>query len=145
MTAGAEVDDPWVRFGATPWDHLQLSAGLRGMRDWEQHARGLLEGFSHGMGRRMSVALAVFHDPAVRLRDEPFDGVDPTGVDATLEVIADARARGAAVLVSTHLRDLAVEACDHAVVLRGGRTVASVPAGEMAGEDGDRAYRALLG
>ncbi len=93
----------------------------------------------------MSVALAVFHDPAVRLRDEPFDGVDPTGVDATLEVIADARARGAAVLVSTHLRDLAVEACDHAVVLRGGRTVASVPAGEMAGEDGDRAYRALLG
>jgi len=143
---------------ATPWDHLQLSARLRGMQDWEQRARELLErfdlggeahrvtaGFSHGMGRRMSVALAVFHEPAVLLLDEPFDGVDPTGVDATSEAIAEARARGAAVLVSTHLRDLAVAACDRAVVLLAGRTVASVPAEEMAGECGDRAYRALLG
>jgi ABC-2 type transport system ATP-binding protein len=93
----------------------------------------------------MSVALAVFHEPPVLLLDEPFDGVDPTGVDATLEAVADARACGAAVIISTHLRDLAVQACDHAVVLRGGLTVASVDAHEMAGEGGARAYRALLG
>jgi len=143
---------------ATPWEHLQLSARLRGLRDWEPRARELLErfdlggeahrvtaGFSHGMGRRMSVALAVFHEPAVLLLDEPFDGVDPTGVDATLEAVADAQARGAAVILSTHVRDLAVEACDHAVVLRGGLAVASVDAREMSGEGGARAYRALLG
>ena len=52
--------------------------------------------------------LAAFHEPQVLLLDEPFDGVDPLGVEATMEVIADARARGAAVLVSTHLRELAV-------------------------------------
>jgi ABC-2 type transport system ATP-binding protein len=143
---------------ATPWEHLQLSARLRGLRDWEPRARQLLDqfdlggeahrvtaGFSHGMGRRMSVALAVFHEPPVLLLDEPFDGVDPTGVDATLEAVADARARGTAVILSTHLRDLAVQACDHAVVLRGGLAVASVEAQEMAGEGGARAYRALLG
>ena len=143
---------------ATPWEHLQLSARLRGLRGWEPRALELLEqfdlggeahrvtaGFSHGMGRRMSVALAVFHEPAVLLLDEPFDGVDPTGVDATLEAVADARARGASVILSTHLRDLAVQACDHAVVLRGGLAVANVDAHEMAGEGGARAYRALLG
>lgn len=143
---------------ATPWEHLQLSARLRGLRGWELRALELLEqfdlggeayrvtaGFSHGMGRRMSVALAVFHEPAVLLLDEPFDGVDPTGVDATLEAVADARARGASVILSTHLRDLAVQACDHAVVLRGGLAVANVDAHEMAGEGGARAYRALLG
>ena len=47
----------------------------------------------------------------VLLLDEPFDGVDPLGVEATLEVIDDARARGSCLLVSTHLRELAVEAC----------------------------------
>ncbi len=143
---------------ATPWEHLQLSARLRGLRGWEPRALELLEqfdlggeahrvtaGFSHGMGRRMSVALAVFHEPAVLLLDEPFDGVDPTGVDATLEAVADARARGASVILSTHLRDLAVQACDHAVVLRGGLAVANVDAHEMAGEGGARAYWALLG
>ena len=40
------------------------------------------------MGRRMSVVLAAFHDPEVLLLDEPFDGVDPLGVEATLELIA---------------------------------------------------------
>jgi ABC-2 type transport system ATP-binding protein len=48
------------------------------------------------------------------------------------------------VLVSTHLRELAVEACDRAVVLRGGLAVAETPAHEMSGEAGAGAYRALL-
>jgi ABC-2 type transport system ATP-binding protein len=143
---------------ATPWEHLQLSARLRRMpAGWEERARDLLErfdlggaahrvtaGFSHGMGRRMSVVLAAFHQPRVLLLDEPFDGVDPLGVEATMDVIEDARSRGAAVLVSTHLRELAVQACQHAVVLRGGATVAEVEAAEMTGEDGAGAYRALL-
>ena len=57
--------------------------------------------------------LAALHEPEVLLLDEPFDGVDPIGVEATFDVIADARARGACVLVSTHLRELAVQACEH--------------------------------
>jgi ABC-2 type transport system ATP-binding protein len=142
---------------ATPWEHLQPAARLRRLGDWEDGARDLLErfdlagaahrvtaGFSHGMGRRMSVLLAVFHQPPVLLLDEPFDGVDPLGVEATLEVIADARARGAAVLVSTHLRELAVEACQDALVLRGGTAVAAIAAAEMTGDEGADAYRALL-
>lgn len=144
---------------ATPWEHLQLSARLRRMPPgWEARATELLErfeltgvthrvtaGFSHGMGRRMSVLLAAFHRPRVLLLDEPFDGVDPLGVEATLEVVADARARGAAVLVSTHLRELAVEACGRAVVLRDGAAVGDVDAHDLGGEAGAGAYRALLG
>ncbi|MEX0427978.1 ABC transporter ATP-binding protein [Nocardioides sp. DS6] len=142
---------------ATPWEHLQLAARLRRLDGWEGRARDLLElfglgdvahrvtsGFSHGMGRRLSVLLAAFHEPEVLLLDEPFDGVDPVGVEATLEIVSDARARGACVLVSTHLRELAIEACSSVTVLRGGSRVASVAAGEMAGEEGARAYRSLL-
>ena len=142
---------------ATPWEHLQLAARLRGMVGWEGRARDLLErfdlagaadrvtaGFSHGMSRRLSVLLAAFHEPAVLLLDEPFDGVDPLGVDATLEEIRRARMRGAAVLVSTHLLALAVQACEEAVVLRGGRVVSAAPAADLAGDDGAARYRALL-
>ena len=143
---------------ATPWEHLQLSARLRQLSPgWEAHARNLLEsfdlgahahrvtsGFSHGMGRRMSVVLAAFHRPEVLLLDEPFDGVDPLGAEATLDVVRDARARGAAVLVSTHLLDLAVQACENALVLRGGASVAELRAHELVGEEGAGVYRALL-
>ena len=143
---------------ATAWEHLQLSARLRRLTDWEHRARDLLErfelgdaanrvtgGFSHGMGRRLSVVLAALHEPDVLLLDEPFDGVDPIGVEATLDVIADARARGACVLVSTHLRELAIEACGEVLVLRGGSRVGDrARRARWPGEEGARAYRALL-
>jgi ABC-2 type transport system ATP-binding protein len=143
---------------ATPWEHLALAARLRRLpAGWETRARHLLDrfdleasadritaGFSHGMGRRMSVVLAAFHDPEVLLLDEPFDGVDPLGVDATLELISDMRLRGCAVVVSTHLLQYAVVACDEAVILRGGRVIAAAPASELAGEDGALRYRTLL-
>jgi ABC-2 type transport system ATP-binding protein len=142
---------------ATPWEHLQLAARLRRLQGWEERAHDLLErfelggvahrvtgGFSHGMGRRLSVVLAALHEPRLLLLDEPFDGVDPIGVEATMDVIADARARGACTMVSTHLRELAIQACSDVLVLRGGSRVATVGASEMAGEEGARAYRALL-
>jgi ABC-2 type transport system ATP-binding protein len=142
---------------ATAWEHLQLAARLRGMRGWEARASDLLDrfdleaaadrvtaGFSHGMSRRLSVLLAAFHEPRLLLLDEPFDGVDPLGVDATLETVSQARAGGAAVLVSTHLLPLAVQACDEAVVLKGGRVVGASPAAELTGSDGDVRYRSLI-
>jgi ABC-2 type transport system ATP-binding protein len=143
---------------ATPWEHLQLAAKLRGLpAGWEERAMDLLDrfdltsaadritaGFSHGMGRRMSVLLAAFHEPAVLLLDEPFDGVDPLGVDATLGTIAELRLAGSAVVVSTHLLELAVEASDEAIVLRRGSVVAAAPSVELRGEDGARRYRSLL-
>jgi ABC-2 type transport system ATP-binding protein len=143
---------------ATPWEHLQLAATLRGLgAGWEERATDLLDrfdllgvadrvtaGFSHGMGRRMSVVLAAFHEPDVLLLDEPFDGVDPLGVEATMDVIAELRATGSAVLVSTHLLELAVQACEQAVVLRRGQVVAAAPATELSGQQGAAHYRSLL-
>ena len=143
---------------ATPWEHLQLAARLRGLpAGWQDRADSLLTrfdlqsaadritaGFSHGMGRRLSVLLAAFHEPRLLLLDEPFDGVDPLGGDVTLAISAQARAGGAAVLVSTHLLPLAVEACDEAVVLRGGVVVAAAPTTELAGDGGRDRYRSLI-
>ena len=142
---------------ATPWEHLRLAARMRHVPDWETRAQDLLDrfdlagnadrvtaGFSHGMGRRMSVLLAAFSEPEVLLLDEPFDGVDPLGVEATMEEINRARLRGACVLVSTHLLELAVQACDEAVVLRRGQVVAAAPATELTGDTGAARYRSLL-
>lgn len=143
---------------ATPWEHLQLAATLRGLGSgWQARATDLLDrfeltgaadrvtaGFSHGMGRRLSVVLAAFHSPDVLLLDEPFDGVDPLGVEATMSLLRELRLAGSAVVISTHLLDLAVQACDEAVVLRRGAVVAASPAAELAGPAGATRYRALL-
>jgi ABC-2 type transport system ATP-binding protein len=143
---------------ATPWEHLALAARMRRLPGgWEDRARDLLErfdlggeadrvtaGFSHGMSRRMSVLLAAFHRPGVLLLDEPFDGVDPLGVEATMDLVREARLGGAAVLISTHLLDLAVQACEEAVVLRQGKVVGASPAVELSGAEGAARYRSML-
>lgn len=142
---------------ATPWEHLGLSARLRGLDQWEARGRDLLArfeldavahrvtgGFSHGMSRRLSVVLAALHRPDVLLLDEPFDGVDPLGVDATLELVRELAAAGSAVLISTHLLELAVTVADRAVVLRRGRAVGERAAAELSGTDGAAMYRRLL-
>lgn len=143
---------------ATPWEHLQLAARLRRLPPgWEHRARDLLErfdlaadadritaGFSHGMGRRLSVVLAALHRPSVLLLDEPFDGVDPTGVEATLDLVAELRVEGTAVVVSSHLLPLVVRTAGQTVVLRQGRVVAAAPSAQLSGELGAERYRALL-
>ena len=143
---------------ATPWEHLALAARMRRLADgWEERATDLLDrfdlggeadrvtaGFSHGMLRRMSVLLAAFHSPDVLLLDEPFDGVDPLGVEAAMDLIAEARLGGAAVLISTHLLDLAVQACEEAVVLRRGQVVGASPSAELSGAEGAARYRSML-
>jgi ABC-2 type transport system ATP-binding protein len=142
---------------ATPWEHFQLAARLRGMSGWEPRAQDLIErfdlgaaayrvtaGFSHGMGRRLSVALAAFHRPPVLLLDEPFDGVDPLGVDATVTEVGALLDLGTTVVVSTHLLDLALRIADRAVVLRTGRVVAQEAAATLAGTAGADHYRSLL-
>ena len=143
---------------ATPWEHLELAARLRRLpAGWQHRARDLLErfdlgadadrvtaGFSHGMSRRMSVVLAAFHRPPVLLLDEPFDGVDPLGVDATLDLIAELRVEGTAVVVSSHLLPLVALATGQAVVLRQGRVVGAAPSADLTGASGAERYRALL-
>ena len=143
---------------ATIWEHLELSATMRGLgSDWRSRAHDLLRDFdlleaadritadfSHGMSRRTGVVLAALHRPRVLLLDEPFDGVDPLGVDATMQVIEDLVAQGSTIVISTHLLPLAVQACDRAVVLSNGKVVSDGPSSILTGAMGADTYRSLL-
>lgn len=142
---------------ATPTEHIALVAALRARPDLTAYGQVLLERlgladvadrpagtFSHGMGRRLSVLLALLGATEVLVLDEPFDGVDPTGVEVTIAAIRNAAAQGLAVVVSTHLQDLLVEACDEIAVILGGRLAAVGPAQEFAGSEGKERYAALL-
>ncbi len=102
-------------------------------------------GFSHGMGRRISVVLAAFHDPDVLLLDEPFDGVDPLGVETPRR--GDRARPGCAAPPSSSPPTCSTwrsQACDEAVVLRRGAVVAAAPAAELARRGGRRALPSLL-
>ncbi|MFL6127748.1 MAG: metal ABC transporter ATP-binding protein [Mycobacteriales bacterium] len=72
---------------------------------------------SGGQRQRVLLARAIAQRPELLLLDEPFNGVDTVSQEALLTALADLRAAGAAVLVSTHDLTLAQRVCDQVVLL----------------------------
>ena len=83
-------------------------------------------GYSTGMKQRVKLALALVHDPALVLLDEPTNGLDPAGRDDMLDLIRRIGADfGISVLVTSHLLGELERVCDHLVVVDAGRLLRS--------------------
>lgn len=76
---------------------------------------------SAGTRQRVALALALVHDPAVLLLDEPLTGLDAVGQAPVLAALADARARGAALVVATHELGPWIGRCDRIALVADGR------------------------
>jgi ABC-2 type transport system ATP-binding protein len=80
-------------------------------------------GFSTGMRQRVKLAQALVADPELALLDEPTAGLDPTGREEMLALVARLGSFGVSVLVATHILDDVARVCDYVVMLDGGRLV----------------------
>ena len=81
--------------------------------------------FSGGMKRRLNIAAALVHDPDTLIFDEPTVGVDPQSRNAIFDHLEALRARGKAVLYTTHYMEEAERLCDRIVIMDHGQVVAS--------------------
>ena len=79
-------------------------------------------GYSTGMRQRVKLAQALVHDPQLVFLDEPTNGLDPTGRDDMLGLIARINSDfGISVLVTSHLLGELERVCDHIVVIDAGQ------------------------
>lgn len=95
--------------------------------------------FSRGMLRRLGLAAALQHEPAVVLLDEPTAGLDAEGFDVFLGALDQLRARGATLIVSSHLLTDLQRRCDRLAVMLDGRIAALAPPLELVRSLGARA------
>lgn len=87
-------------------------------------ARSRPSTFSGGMKRRLNIACALVHDPRVLLLDEPTVGIDPQSRNHIFENLETLRARGKALLYTTHYMEEVERLCDRIVIIDHGRVVA---------------------
>jgi len=82
---------------------------------------------SKGMLQRVQFVGAMLHQPDLLILDEPFSGLDPVSVRLLREEVLRAHARGATILLSTHIMAYAEELCDHVFMIHEGRKVLDQP------------------
>ena len=80
--------------------------------------------YSHGTKKKLALLLALAHEPQLLLLDEPTNGLDPPTAARVRRLLRERAAAGAAVVVSTHLLEMADVLCDRMLVLHGGRLIA---------------------
>ena len=91
-------------------------------------ADSLCAELSKGLKQRVALARALLHNPPVVLLDEPTSGLDPQSARLVRELIVDLRARGHAVVISTHNLYEAERLADRVGVLRGRFLAVASPA-----------------
>ncbi len=89
-----------------------------------------IETLSKGFKRRVGLAQAILHDPAVLIMDEPTDGLDPNQKHSVRELIR-AMAPEKAIIVSTHLLEEVEAICTRAVIIDRGAIVADGTPAEL--------------
>jgi ABC-2 type transport system ATP-binding protein len=125
---------------ATGRENMRLQGQLYGMRGaaLEQRAEELLErfgladaadritrGYSGGMQRRLDIAMAMVHDPAVLFLDEPTTGLDPeVRADMWTEIAQLAGERRKTVLLTTHYLEEADQLAERVAIVDRGKVVA---------------------
>lgn len=80
---------------------------------------------SGGQRQRLQLAMALVNDPALLVLDEPTVGLDTPARRRFWQILATRRARGTAILLTTHLIDEAATVSDRVVVIDRGRVLAS--------------------
>jgi ribosome-dependent ATPase len=84
-----------------------------------------------GVRQRLSLAVAVIHEPDLLILDEPTSGVDPVARDRFWQLLTGlARRRGVTIFVSTHFMNEA-ERCDRLSLMYEGRVLAQGPPAEI--------------
>jgi ABC-2 type transport system ATP-binding protein len=128
-------DEPLLYDRLSPMEYLEFVSGLWRVEPelararaeelletlglWaHRHAR--CEGFSRGMKQKTVLAGALIHDPKFLLLDEPFTGLDAASARLVKEMLQARAAQGAAVILTTHILDVAERLATRIGILSGG-------------------------
>ncbi|MEE8140519.1 MAG: ABC transporter ATP-binding protein [Alphaproteobacteria bacterium] len=144
-------DEPMIYDKLTPFEYLEFVAGLWGMDapSAEKRASELIEwlglgpnahdrcqGFSRGMRQKVALAGALVHEPRLLVLDEPLTGLDAGSARQVKEVLAERREGGVAVIMTTHILEVAERMAERIGVIHEGRMIAEGTLEELRGQAG---------
>jgi ABC-2 type transport system ATP-binding protein len=144
-------DEPMLYDKLSPIEYLEFVAGLWDVepRQARRSADDLLqilelfdqrhercEGFSRGMKQKVALAGALIHDPRLLMLDEPLTGLDAAIARQVKDLLSERVRRGAAIILTTHILEVAERLADRIGIIQNGRLIAQGTTAELCGEVG---------
>ena len=132
-------DEPQLYDKLDPLEYLEFVAGLWGVAPDKARAnaesllaelglhdvrRQRCEGFSKGMRQKVALAGALIHDPKLLMLDEPLTGLDAGSARQVKDILAARAKAGAAIVLTTHILEVAERIADRIGILARGKLVA---------------------
>jgi ABC-2 type transport system ATP-binding protein len=109
-----------------------------------EHLNKLVSNYSGGMKRRLSLAIALLHEPKLLILDEPTVGIDPVLRKNIWNSFYELKRKGTTIIVTTHVMDEA-DKCDRLGMIRDGQLIATGTPAELKSQTGaDRIEEAFL-
>ena len=99
--------------------------------DLTERQHDLIAGYSQGMRQRIGLASLLVHDPDVLFLDEPTNGLDPRSARLVKDLIESLARQGKAVVLSTHILEIAQALCRRIGIMEDGRIVAEGTMAEL--------------
>ena len=125
-------------------EHIEFLARAYRLRDYRERAETLLRRFSldehrtklgselsKGLAQKLNICLGLLTKPGVVLLDEPFIGLDPHAIKELKNTVEELSAKGAALLISTHIIDSVDMLWDRTIILKDGKMRCDVTREEL--------------
>ena len=157
------VDDPFAakqNIGVVPddlalfdrlslWEHLTMVGSIYGLEKAETASRaedllnvlGLWEDrgafagdCSHGMRKKLALALALIHNPAILFLDEPFEGIDPLAGKVLRRLLQRMSDKGTTIFLTSHILEIIEKLVDRVAIIVEGKIALEMSLDELAVE-----------
>ena len=89
-----------------------------------EKADELIDSYSQGMRRKIALSAAFLHNPEVILLDEPTGGLDAISARNAKNIFRKRADQGGAVLITTHILEIAERICDRIAIIYEGKVIA---------------------
>ncbi len=104
-------------------------AGLRATAllarfDLQDRQDSVVDTFSRGMRRKLTIAMALMHRPSILFLDEPTAGLDVHGQRSILDYVRQLNAEGITIFLTTHQMEEANQLCDRIAIIDHGKVAA---------------------
>jgi ABC-2 type transport system ATP-binding protein len=88
-----------------------------------EEAKRKAEKYSGGMKRRLSLILALIHDPQIAFLDEPTVAMDPQSRHAVWDFVKELKKEDKTIILTTHYMEEAEELCDRVGIIDHGKLI----------------------